>query len=206
MKGERPVEEIAFYLVKMILPALFGALLWALTRPWRLHCLSKSGRAYGAYRDAAILIFDMFLAGLLALTLTPAGFWEALLSGQMPQFPKPFQGGINLVPIRRSWELLCYYIRNDLWTAFWVNFPGNIVMFMPIGFFAALLMDKPCWWKSLVLSAALSLLIEVFQLFVSRGTDIDDLILNALGGLVGHLCFLAFQRAETNVVIQCAKM
>lgn len=195
--------EIATYLIQMALPALMGALLWAATRPWRLRRLVKKGRRPGPYREWALLLFFMFLAGLFALTLTPAGFWGAILAGRRPRLPLPFQGGVNLIPLRRSWQLLCYYVRNDLWTAVWVNFPGNIVMFMPVGFFAGLLLDKPRWWKGTLLTAGVSLFIEIFQLFISRGTDVDDLILNTLGGLLGYVAFWIFHRLFTDVVIKC---
>lgn len=195
--------EIATYLIQMALPALMGAFLWAVTRPWRRRRLAKKGRRPGSYREGALLLFFMFLVGLLALTLTPAGFWDAILTGKSPQMPPPFQGGVNLIPIRRSWQLLRYYVQNDLWAAVWVNFPGNIVMFMPIGFFAGLLSDKPRWWKGTLLTAGVSLFIEIFQLFISRGTDVDDLILNILGGLLGYLAFQMFHRMFTDVVTKC---
>lgn len=199
------MDDIISYLVKMALPALLGAFLWAVTRVWRRKRLSRKNQVAGVYREAAILLFFMFLSGLLALTLTPAGFWEAILSGYAPQLPRPFQGGINLIPIRRSWELLRYYIRNGLWSAVWINFPGNVIMFLPVGFFAALFSDKPRWWKSTLWTAALSLFIEAFQLLISRGTDVDDLILNAFGGLLGYLGFGVFQRLFPDVVSKCVK-
>lgn len=195
--------EIATYLIQMALPALMGAFLWAVTRPWRRRRLAKKGRRPGPYREGALLLFFMFFVGLLALTLTPAGFWDAILTGRNPQMPPPFQGGVNLIPIRRSWQLLRYYVQNDLWAAVWVNFPGNIVMFMPIGFFAGLLSDKPRWWKGTLLTAGVSLFIEIFQLFISRGTDVDDLILNILGGLFGYVAFQMFHRMFTDVVTKC---
>lgn len=195
--------EIATYLIQMALPALMGAFLWAVTRPWRRRRLAKKGRRPGPYREGALLLFFMFFVGLLALTLTPAGFWDAILTGKSPQMPPPFQGGVNLIPIRRSWQLLRYYVQNDLWAAVWVNFPGNIVMFMPIGFFAGLLSDKPRWWKGTLLTAGVSLFIEIFQLFISRGTDVDDLILNILGGLFGYVAFQLFHRMFTDVVTKC---
>lgn len=119
--------------------------------------------------------------------------------------PPPFRGGINLVPLRESAALLRYYVRHGLWDAVWINFPGNIIMFLPIGLFAGLLADKPRWWKGTLWAFALSFLIEFFQLFVSRGTDIDDLILNTLGGLLGHWAYLLIRRAAPALVRGCAK-
>lgn len=198
--------EIAAYLIQMAFPALVGALLWAATQPWRHSRMARKGRRPGPYREGAFLLFFMFLSGLFALTLTPAGFWGAILAGKRFRLPLPFQGGINLLPLRRSVQLLRYYVRNGLWAAVWINFPGNIIMFMPVGFFAGLLSDKPRWWKGTLLTAGVSLFIEIFQLFISRGTDVDDLILNTLGGFLGHVVFRAFQGLFADVVTKCKPM
>ena len=199
------MDAVTAYLIQMVLPALAGALLWGLSRPLRQYWLARKGLCTNAYREGALLILFMFLSGLLALTLTPAGFWPAvLLRRPLPPF-SPFQGGVNLVPVRESLALLRYYVQHDLWNAILINFPGNIVMFLPVGFFAGLLMDKPKWWKSTLAAFFLSFFIEVFQLFVARGTDIDDLILNTLGGLIGHSLFLLFRRIAPNLVGRCAK-
>lgn len=62
----------------------------------------------------------------------------------------------------------------------------NIILFLPFGFLSALL------WKpfrtiryNLMLSFCLSLSIEILQLFTFRATDVNDLITNTLGGLIG---------------------
>lgn len=194
------------YFIQMLIPALLGAFLWLLMKPIRRKRLAAAGRLAGPGRESALLLLYMFLGGLLALTLTPAGFWPAVLQGQLPNLPPAFQGGINLTPILQSWALLRYYIRHGLWNAVLVNFPGNILIFMPIGLFAGLLADKPRWWKGILLSFGLSLLIEFFQLFVSRGTDVDDLILNTLGGLLGHGVFRLLRRVSPTLVRRCAKL
>ena len=59
-------------------------------------------------------------------------------------------------------------------------------MFLPVGFFPALLGWQPRWWKALLTGFCLSLGIEILQLFIDRGTDLDDLILNTVGTLCGY--------------------
>lgn len=150
----------------------------------------------GPYREGALLLFDMFLAGLLVLVLTPPAGWA---------YSGPFQGTVNLIPIRESVRLFRFYLEHGMWTAIWVNFPGNILMFMPIGFFASLLSDRPRWWKGTLWTFVLSLFIETAQLFVCRGTDVDDLVLNTLGGLLGYGCFRLLERLSPEFIRQCAK-
>lgn len=199
------MDAILFYLAQMCLPALAGALLWALTKDFRRKKLAANGMRAGCLREGALLLFFMFVTGLLALTLTPAGFWDAVLHGRRPFFPGPFRGGINLVPFRHSWNLFCYYRSHGFWNSILINFPGNVLIFLPVGFFSALLWDKPRWWKAVLCTFGLSLFIEVFQLFVSRGTDVDDLILNTIGGLWGYWVFLLFRRVFPGIVQKCAK-
>lgn len=180
---------IGTYFSKMVIPALAGALLWALSRPWRKRRRAVKGLRPGPFREGGLLLLFMFLTALLWLTLTPPDLDYFLRTGSW-LYGEPFQGGVNLVPVRESLRLFRFYLKHRMWGAILINFPGNIVMFLPIGLFAGLLMDKPRWWKSVFVTALLSLFIEFFQLFVSRGTDIDDLILNTIGGLFGHWLWL----------------
>lgn len=68
----------------------------------------------------------------------------------------------------------------------------NVLLFMPLGLLLPLL-----WpgyrrlWPTLCVGSALSLLIEVSQLFNHRCTDINDLIMNSLGTLLGYVAFKA---------------
>lgn len=192
------------YLIQMTVTALLGAMLWLIFRPWRKARLRGSGHQAGAFREGALLLFFMFLSGLFALTLTPPDFWtDLLILRRVPTLPPPFQGGINLIPLRESWNLYRYYAQIGFWEAILLNFLGNILMFLPVGFFSALLSDKPRWWKSTLWTFNASFFIEVFQLFVSRGTDVDDLILNTVGGLVGYGIFALLRRLTPHFVSKC---
>lgn len=197
---------IPTYFVRMILPALVGALSWTATRSRRRRRREKRGYLSGPYREGVLLVFFMFLSGLLWLTLTPPDLGYFLRSGRWLYPPGiPFQGGINLIPVAESWRLFRFYLDRGMWSAILINFPGNIIMFMPIGFFAGLLSDKPQWWKGTLWAFALSFFIETAQLFVARGTDIDDLILNTIGGLAGYVLFLLVRRLAPGFVMGCGQ-
>lgn len=198
---------ISTYFAKMVFPALAGAVLWALFRPWRKRRRAAKSLRAGPFREGGLLVLSMFLAALLWLTLTPPDMDYFLQTGSW-LYGEPFQGGLNLVPVRESLRLFRFYLKHNMWGAILINFPGNIVMFLPFGLFAGLLMDKPRWWKSVLITVLLSALIEFFQLFVSRGTDIDDLILNAMGGLLGHWVWLMIARFAPTFVekFKCVKV
>lgn len=198
------MDAISTYLIKMVLPALVGAGLWALTRSWRHRRRELAQKIAGPGREGALFLLFMFLCALLWLTLTPPDLEYFLRTGQWLFSPGvPFQGGINLTPVVESWRLFRFYAEKGMWGAVLINFPGNIIMFMPIGFFVGLLSDKPRWWKGTFCAFSLSLFIETAQIFVARGTDIDDLILNTLGGLMGHGLFLLLHRAAPGLVERC---
>ncbi len=77
-----------------------------------------------------------------------------------------------------------------------LNLAGNIVAFAPFGFLLPLLSVKERRMiMILLLSFELSLVIEVVQLFTGRGSfDVDDLLLNTLGGMLGYGCYCLFAR------------
>lgn len=88
--------------------------------------------------------------------------------------------------IKRFW-----YNRDTLGWSSAVNLFGNIAAFAPFGFFLPMLcrIGKNVF-GCVIVSAAFSLSVEIIQLFTKVGAfDVDDLLLNALGGLVGYLGF-----------------
>src|SRR4030095_5164341 len=71
-----------------------------------------------------------------------------------------------------------------------VNLVGNIALLVPIGFLVPFLYRKMTWKKSLVLAVTAGLTIEVLQVVLGVGIfDIDDIILNALGVMIGYWVF-----------------
>ena len=66
---------------------------------------------------------------------------------------------------------------------------ANIGIFAPVGFFTALLWRKPRWWKSMLAGFCVSFAIEFIQFFIGRNSDVDDLILNTAGALLGYWVF-----------------
>lgn len=67
----------------------------------------------------------------------------------------------------------------------------NIIFFMPFGFLLPTLWDKyNKLSKTVLASFCFSLLIEISQLFTPyRASDINDLIMNTLGGMLGFLVY-----------------
>lgn len=96
-------------------------------------------------------------------------------------------GPANFLPFK---TILPYLLGEKGWLMACINLIGNIVLLVPIGFLVAVVSRKMTWQKSLVLGIAASLAIEVIQAVFRVGIfDIDDIILNGLGVVIGYWAF-----------------
>jgi glycopeptide antibiotics resistance protein len=101
----------------------------------------------------------------------------------------------NWIPFRS----IIHDWRNGGW-GFVVNFVGNLVAFLPIGMLPPLIRQrKTSLWQAALFSLAISFAIEAGQ-YVSgrRVPDVDDLILNTLGGALGYLALGRTYKGEVN--------
>ena len=109
---------------------------------------------------------------------------------------------INLIPFKT----IAFYLFGDLNLPTRIeNLAGNIIGFMPFGFILPLLSKRFIKFKTITLATfSLSLAYELIQLLFGFGSfDVDDLILNTLGGLLGYLSikliYLMFISAVKNL-------
>lgn len=79
---------------------------------------------------------------------------------------------------------------------FAVNIIGNVLAFVPFGFFRPIIgVRKYAFVRTVVSGFLTSLAIEVSQLLVFVGSfDVDDLILNTLGTMIGYGLFRLVHR------------
>ena len=96
--------------------------------------------------------------------------------------------GPNYVPFR---TIVPYLLGDKGWIIAGINLVGNIALLVPLGFLAPLVYRHLTWKASLALGAAAGLCIEVMQTVLRVGIfDIDDVILNALGVMIGYCAFV----------------
>ena len=76
-----------------------------------------------------------------------------------------------------------------------LNLLGNVIGFVPLGFLLPIIRRKKTFSFLCVIFVFLfSLTIEMIQLLFRIGVfDVDDLLLNTLGGLIGYLIYLLCQ-------------
>jgi len=135
------------------------------------------------YHETALFIFVVFIVGLASQTIIPKfefGMGKGIVKSGISE--------INLIPFKVFVDTYKEVFINGYINYFIVNFLGNIMLFIPIGFFIALLWklnDK----RVILIGFCISLFIEFCQLFLNRGTDVDDLILNTVGTILGLLLY-----------------
>lgn len=75
--------------------------------------------------------------------------------------------------------------------AVFTNLFGNILIFVPYGFFISMAGKTRGFFKTLLCSFGLSLCVEIFQLVTRVGSfDVDDILLNTVGGVFGYIIFV----------------
>ena len=181
------MNVVSHYLNSMGGFMLLALPIWILLRTLWLMCKQQSPR-WG--RELLLVFFVLYLIGLASQTLLQGyaypdfSDFQALVARATQRWETGW--GINLTP--------GYTIRSMLEKGSYgqkvINLAGNVLIFAPLGVLPPLLWKR--WrhlWTTVPLSAGISCLIEFLQLFLGRSVDVDDLILNTLGGLLGYLLF-----------------
>lgn len=143
---------------------------------WLLFRLFRREPPGGRLRSWTALLFWMYCGGMAAITLFREPGW--LLSGLRGNWTPLF----DLENLGSRVSLLPFSDIDSLY-----NVSGNIIMFVPFGFFPSLLRRGFTWRRALAVGLGITCGIECWQLLVGRTTDIDDIILNTLGVFCGYL-------------------
>jgi len=95
-----------------------------------------------------------------------------------------YMNGTNLIPFR---EMFRYPVGSENFNR---QVVGNILLFMPFGFFATYYTKIKKISSISFMSILVSLTIEVVQKYIGRSFDVDDIILNVVGGILGFLVYI----------------
>ena len=95
----------------------------------------------------------------------------------------PEQHSINLMPFEWLGD-------TDPMRTFVEFFIPNIMMFVPFGYFLPVVFrSMRRFYKTACLAFCVSFSVEFFQYFIGRGSNVDDLIANSLGCMIGYGLF-----------------
>ena len=134
-------------------------------------------------------LFVAYLVILLLLTFLPL---DGLDNGQ----PVDLRLGL--------FRTINFAFRRGLESHQFVVLIGNIAAFVPLGIFVPLLLGRASIVRVFVIALALSTAIELGQLAVSiavgyayRTADVDDVLTNVLGALIGFVAFALYRWVST---------
>ena len=134
----------------------------------RLAYLVKEKQKIVIYKELLMLSFAIYILCLFqVVTFQDDVMWSSN----------------NFIPFR---EILRYSITNRL---FWKNVVGNMIMFLPFGFFISYYLKAEKVNITLLLTLIASIAVEFVQMCIGRVFDVDDIILNLLGGTIGFLIY-----------------
>ena len=102
-------------------------------------------------------------------------------------------GGINYVPFT---EIMRYKVGSKL---FIYNVLGNIIIFIPFGYFISSYIKAKKISLPFLVTLIVSASIEFVQLKIGRSFDVDDIILNVLGGVIGYLIYIGLTAIKNHL-------
>ncbi len=134
----------------------------------RLIYLLKNKEHIVLYREIFMLTFIVYILCLFQIvTVQDTVSWSTN----------------NFVPFR---EILRYDIGSAL---FFKNIIGNILLFLPFGFFVSYIIKSKDVILPLIICIVCSISVETVQLYIGRVFDVDDIILNVIGGIAGYFVY-----------------
>ena len=139
-------------------------------------------------------LFVVYAALLLWLLFDRTSGWESEIA-----YAEQLRSNMNLIPfqtIGNYWKVVKQQEYSALFYHCVINLGGNIFLFIPIGYFLPRLWPGLRNFFAFLLTCVLSItLVELLQLVTLLGSlDIDDLILNLFGMLLGYLFFIIFKK------------
>lgn len=136
----------------------------------RIAYLKHNGKKIILHQEIFFLIFIAYI----------------LLLYQLVTFKENEYGSCsNLMPFK---EIFRYDIGTE---GFYNQVIGNIILLIPFGFFVTDYVKITKIFSIFLLTLFTSTVIETTQYFIGRCFDIDDIILNVLGGTIGFLIYVA---------------
>lgn len=166
------------YLYQLLIVAVFAVII--------VRMIIKKKDKMKIFAACVLMVYTVEAVGIF--------FFPVFYDAQIRKFSPP---DINLIPFYSITE---YCQRFSAGNAV-KQILGNVLAFLPIGLLLPIPFEKLRSWKSILLcSLLLSVGIETIQFAESlitrisgHAADIDDVILNFTGGVLGYLLFLAIQ-------------
>ncbi len=137
----------------------------------RVAYLLNHKKEFSLYREILALVFVIYILCLFHVVT----------------FQDVNYGTSNFVPFR---EIFRYEVGS---AKFLRNVMGNILLFIPYGFFVSYYLKNNKLSVITLLTLVAATTIEIVQLNIGRTFDIDDIILNVVGGILGFFIYFTLE-------------
>ncbi|SHH68313.1 VanZ like family protein [Anaerosphaera aminiphila DSM 21120] len=194
------MKILLFFLTRGIIVFILTFSFFSIIRTKYFSNLKKNS---SVKREFLLSIFVAYIAVLFLFLFTPNVFIANHgidLTAENFDFVGDFQDRIN----SGSWgvnfhpfKTIKNYINHSSFQHAFLNIAGNIILFIPLGAILPTIY-KGCrkFYKTTLFCICFSLFIEFVQFFIGRSVDIDDLILNTIGGIVGYVLFYILNKVN----------
>ena len=143
----------------------------------RIAYLIKNKQKFCFYKELFMLIFILYVMCLFEVVTIQDNNY----------------GLSNYIPFK---EIFRYEFGSRL---FIKNIIGNVLLFLPYGYFAADYLNSKKIITVSFLTLLVSITIELVQLNIGRTFDIDDVLLNTLGGMLGYLLYRIIEKIKVKL-------
>lgn len=138
----------------------------------RIAYIIKFKKKFVLYKELYSLIFILYILCLF----------------EVVTFQDVNYGTSNFIPFK---EIFRYDFGSRLFVK---NIVGNMLLFLPYGYFVSNYLKSKKMWITIFLTVLVSVTIEVVQFYIGRTFDIDDIILNTVGGILGYFLYVGCSR------------
>ncbi len=170
----------------------YQALFIFITLAWiaiRIICGIRNKKADWKY-EAKLLTVYICLVVIARFVYFPLRLVEGRIASLILDVEKIFPLWINLIPLVHL---------ADVYDGWLINIIGNVTMFIPVGLIWPLCFKNlNTLGKTILAGIGFTLFIEITQLpFYDRCSDIDDIILNTTGILIGALIYFGIKHLKS---------
>ena len=161
------------------------SVIWVIVRG---ICTAKA-RRFDWRRELRLLLVYICIVVVVRFTFCPFGKVDGKIQPLLFDSEKIFPLWVNFKPF-------VYLFDYPSMEEALLNLIGNTAMFVPLGIvWPAVFENLNTHWKVIAAGVGMSLTIEILQLpFFGRATDVDDLILNSAGFLMGYGIYLLVKK------------
>ena len=165
------MDNIIFFAYEMLVSLISFLVFFLIFRKKQ----KQRGVIYSRYHVLAAVVFAVYVVGVYHFTGAGTiydGFRYQLVWRKEQ---------LNLLPFSNEIDIAAYVL--------------NILLFVPLGLLAPILwrrMNK--LFNVIGISFFFTLLIEISQLLNNRCTDVDDILLNVFGAVIGYVIYLIWDK------------